>query len=153
MLKKLYALPLAHLPMGIYLYVDGASRGNPGIAGIGLVVRDCKGNTLTRYRECIGIATNNVAEYRALKKGLEIAARYGRDITVMSDSILMVRQMSKEYKVRRRHLRELVKQVGDLIARENLDVKYEHIPRWENADADRLANEAIDMYLAGDALR
>ncbi|MEM0367528.1 MAG: reverse transcriptase-like protein, partial [Candidatus Nitrosocaldus sp.] len=67
--------------MSIYLYVDGASKGNPGDAAIGLIVKDCNGNVLRKYKEYIGVATNNMAEYTALKKGLEIAAGYGKDIT------------------------------------------------------------------------
>ncbi|MEM4400618.1 MAG: ribonuclease HI family protein [Candidatus Nitrosocaldus sp.] len=129
--------------MSIYLYVDGASKGNPGDAAIGLIVKDCNGNVLRKYKEYIGVATNNMAEYTALKKGLEIAAGYGKDITVMMDSRLLVKQIRKEYKVRKAHLREMVKQIEDIIARNNLNVSYIHIPREENADADRLANDAI----------
>ncbi|MEM0030633.1 MAG: RNase H family protein, partial [Candidatus Nitrosocaldus sp.] len=84
--------------MSIYLYVDGASKGNPGDAAIGLIVKDCNGNVLRKYKEYIGVATNNMAEYTARKKGLEMAAVYGKDITVMMDSRLMGKQMRKEYK-------------------------------------------------------
>ncbi|GBC72940.1 14.7 kDa ribonuclease H-like protein [archaeon HR04] len=129
--------------MSIYLYVDGASKGNPGDAAIGLIIKDCNGKVLRKYKEYIGVATNNMAEYIALKKGLEIAAEYGKDITVMMDSRLLVKQMRKEYKVKKAHLREMMRKIEDIIARNNLNVSYIYIPREENADADRLANDAI----------
>ncbi len=134
--------------MSIYLYVDGASKGNPGDAGIGFIIKDCNGKVLSRYKEYIGIATNNVAEYTALKRGLEVAAGHGRDIIVMMDSRLLFKQMLKEYKVKKAHLREMVKQIDDIIARNKLNVSYIHIPREENVDADRLANDAIIEYRA-----
>lgn len=116
-------------------------------AGIGIVVKDCNGRVLRRHKKYIGIATNNMAEYTALKEGLEIASRYGKDIIVMMDSELVVKQMRNEYRVRKAHLRDMIRQIDEMIARKNLNVRYVHIPREENADADNLAKDAVIDHL------
>lgn len=99
----------------IYVHIDGASRSNPGRAGIGIVVEDDAGKVIERYREHIGIRTNNEAEYAALKKGLELALRHSREhVMILSDSELLVKQRQKEYRTRKRHLKRLANDVEAL---------------------------------------
>jgi ribonuclease HI len=124
--------------------IDGASRGNPGRAGIGIVVEDANGKTIERYSEYIGMKTNNEAEYAALRKALELASRHcKKHITILSDSELLVKQRQKQYKTRKRHLKSLAMEVAEL---EGVfeKVDYKHVPREQNREADRLANLAID---------
>jgi len=122
---------------------DGASRGNPGRAAIGVVV--LKGGVPIReIGETIGTTTNNVAEYRALLRGLDEAAALGaRTVRVQSDSELVVRQLLGQYKVRSRHLAPLHRQAVARMRRfEHVSVV--HIPRDRNRGADALANHALD---------
>ncbi|NLG87127.1 MAG: reverse transcriptase-like protein, partial [Firmicutes bacterium] len=87
--------------MKLILHIDGASRGNPGPAGIGVVIADVSGTVLAEVSEYIGEVTNNVAEYKALLKGLQEAARIGaKDVSIYSDSELLVKQMNGQYRVR-----------------------------------------------------
>lgn len=133
---------LEHLVVNI----DGASRGNPGRAGIGIVIRDANGNVLKKYKEYIGMKTNNEAEYAALKKALGLAQAYGKKhVTIYSDSELIVRQRRREYRTRKKHLKTAAKEVEAL---EQIfgEVSYESIPREENREADMLANQAIDEF-------
>ena len=128
----------------IYIHIDGASRGNPGEAGIGVVIKDGQDNIIKRYNEYIGIKTNNEAEYMALKKGLELALHYCRKhITILSDSELIIRQRKKQYKTKKKHLKSLAKEVETL---ENMFeiVEYQNVSREQNREADKLANKAID---------
>lgn len=124
--------------------IDGASRGNPGPAGIGVVfVRD---NTrITEYKEFIGKKTNNQAEYAALKKALQIASTFDNELTVLSDSQLIVNQRTKLYKVRSKQLKIIFREISNLERRFNM-VIYKHIPREKNEYADLLANQAIDEH-------
>ncbi len=126
------------------LRTDGASRGNPGPAAIGVVLEDPDGNVLEEIGACIGTATNNQAEYQALLTGLETALDRGVvRVQINSDSELMVRQLRQEYKVKNEQLKELYLQARALIQRfERVDVK--HVPRDENQRADALANRALD---------
>lgn len=129
---------------------DGAARGNPGPAGIGVVVQDPRGRTLAELAEGIGPATNNVAEYRAAIAGLSIAAERGaRAVILRSDSRLLVEQLSGRFRVKNPTLQRLHEEAGALMKRFG-DVTIEHVPRELNADADRLANEGIDEWLAGE---
>lgn len=131
----------------IYVHIDGASRGNPGEAGIGIVIEDCEGNIIKRYNEYIGTKTNNEAEYAALKKGLELAAHYCRKhVTILSDSELIVRQRRKQYKTRKKHLKGLAKEVGAFEAMFEI-VEYQSVPREQNREADKLANQAIERLI------
>ena len=125
------------------LRVDGASRGNPGQAGAGIVVEK-RGEILLRMGEYLGEATNNEAEYRALILGVQQGRRLGlSELRVYSDSELLVRQMKGEYRVRNPRLQELYFQVlKDLGSFRK--VFFSHVPREENREADRLANLAID---------
>lgn len=126
------------------LYCDGASRGNPGPASIGVVLLDPTGQVVREISGAIGEATNNVAEYRALESGLEAAIDAGIDhLEVRLDSELLVRQVTGEYRVRSAHLRPLHRSVSRLLSRVP-EVAVVHVPREENAMADALANEALD---------
>ncbi len=131
------------------LRVDGASRGNPGPAAIGVVVED--GGEREEIGEFIGFATNNVAEYRALIRGLEEArARGAARVRVFSDSQLLVRQMRGEYRVKDGRLAGLAREARRLMAA-FAAVELRHVPREENAAADRLANAALDRQARGAA--
>lgn len=126
------------------LFADGAARGNPGPAGSGALLLDEHGNPLAELTLSLGRATNNVAEYRALILGLEEARRRGVDrIDIRMDSLLVVRQMQGLWRIRHPGLRPLALRAGALLA-EFDDRTIEHVPREENARADRLANRAID---------
>ncbi len=126
------------------LSTDGGSRGNPGPAAYGYVLETEDGTVLDARGEPIGVATNNVAEYRALVEGLRAAARAGVDeLEVVSDSELLVKQMRGEYKVKNAALRELSLEAAR-IAREIGTVQYRAVRREFNELADRLVNEALD---------
>jgi ribonuclease HI len=126
------------------LFTDGGARGNPGPAAFAYVIEDADGAVLARRGERIGIATNNVAEYSALIAGLRAAAELGVDeLEVVSDSELMVRQMTGVYKVKNEALRELWLEAGRL-ARGIARVRYTAVRREHNELADRLVNEALD---------
>ena len=126
------------------LSTDGGARGNPGPAAYGYVLEAEDGTVLAAHGERIGVATNNVAEYRALIAGLEKAAELGVDeLEVVSDSELMVKQMTGEYRVKNEALRELSLQASRL-ARKIGDVSYRAVRREHNELADRLVNDALD---------
>ena len=126
------------------LSTDGGSRGNPGPAAYAYVLEAEDGTVLDARGEAIGVATNNVAEYRALVEGLRAAARAGVDeLEVVSDSELLVKQMRGEYKVKNAALRELSLEAAR-IAREIGTVRYRAVRREFNELADRLVNEALD---------
>jgi ribonuclease HI len=127
------------------LFTDGGSRGNPGPAAYGFVLEAEDGTVLAAHGEAIGVATNNVAEYRALLAGLERAAEAGIDkLAVVSDSELLVKQMRGEYKVKNAALRELWEE-AQRTARRLGTVTFEAVRREENELADRLVNEALDQ--------
>jgi ribonuclease HI len=136
----------------VVLHTDGGSRGNPGPAAIGIVVeqeRDGQRELLEEVAETIGVATNNVAEYRALIRGLEAARRMGAtEVTCLLDSQLVVEQLSGRYRVKHPNVVSLHQQVLEL-ARQFKRVTYAHIPRAENAVADRLVNAALDGTAPG----
>jgi probable phosphoglycerate mutase len=126
------------------LFTDGGARGNPGPAAFGYVIEDADGATLAAHGEAIGVATNNVAEYSALIAGLEKAAELGvTELEVVSDSELMVRQMTGQYKVKNEALQELWADARR-VARRIGGVSYRSVRREHNALADRLVNEALD---------
>jgi probable phosphoglycerate mutase len=131
------------------LSTDGGARGNPGPAAFGYVLETDDGTVLAAHGEKIGVATNNVAEYRALVAGLEKALELGVDeVDVVSDSQLLVRQMTGEYKVKNEALRNLSLQAAAL-ARKLRRVTYRSVLREHNELADRLVNEALDSAGAG----
>ncbi|MDE2797869.1 MAG: ribonuclease HI family protein [Gemmatimonadota bacterium] len=124
------------------LFIDGASRGNPGHAGIGIRI-EAGGELLTEHCEYIGCTTNNVAEYRALIKGLEIAAQFKANrVIVFSDSELVVRQMNGTYKVKSGGLLPLY-QTARMQSRIFDGFQIKHVRREQNREADRLANQGI----------
>ncbi len=124
--------------------VDGGARGNPGPAAIAAVASDGKGEILAERSERIGEATNNVAEYRALLLGIELARGLGADeVELVGDSELIVRQVKGEYKVKQEHLRPLHRQVREALEGfQRWSIR--HVKRDENARADELLNEALD---------
>jgi probable phosphoglycerate mutase len=125
-------------------YIDGGARGNPGPAGFGVRIEEADGTLVEEFAESIGVATNNVAEYRALLAALEWARRHGRDqLHVRSDSLLLVQQMLGNYKVKSAGLQPLHAKAR-VLAREIGKVTFEHVGRAKNAHADRLANAAMD---------
>ncbi|MFR9729518.1 bifunctional RNase H/acid phosphatase [Saccharopolyspora sp. MS10] len=130
--------------MRVLVEADGGSRGNPGPAGCGAVVRDAAGAVLAERSRWLGTATNNVAEYEGLLAGLRAAAELGADeVEVRMDSKLVVEQLSGRWKIKHEALRALAERARELIA--DFDaVTFEWIPRASNAHADRLANEAMD---------
>jgi ribonuclease HI len=126
------------------LFTDGGSRGNPGPAAFAYVLEAEDGTVLDARGGAIGIATNNVAEYAALVAGLERAVEAGVDeLEVISDSELLVKQMTGEYRVKNEALRELSLEAARL-AREIGNVSYRAVRREHNELADRLVNEALD---------
>jgi ribonuclease H / adenosylcobalamin/alpha-ribazole phosphatase len=131
------------------LFTDGGSRGNPGPAAAAYVLEGDDGTVLAAHGEAIGVATNNVAEYRALVAGLERARDLGVDeLEVVSDSELVVKQMRGEYKVKKPELRELSLRASEL-ARRIGDVRYRAVRREHNELADRLVNDALDAAASG----
>jgi len=131
------------------LYTDGASRGNPGLAGAGFLLLDERKGLLDEGKSFLGERTNNEAEYEALIAGLKLAQRSGcQEVEVRADSQLMVRQLTGQYRVKNKRLIPLVLEVKKLAAAFK-KVTYHHVPRAENARADKLANEAIDAALKG----
>jgi ribonuclease HI len=128
--------------------VDGGARGNPGPAAIGVVVRE-SGEVIAEVGEKIGETTNNVAEYKALLKGIELAAAHGAsELELLGDSELVVRQVEGRYKVKNAGMKELHEEVKRAL-REFDSWSIRHVRRAENADADRLVNEALDGVLDG----
>ena len=133
------------------LFVDGASRGNPGQSSVGAIAfpLDTVGNRepIFQFGKYIGIKTNNESEYISLIMGLELCIQHGiSKCLLFMDSQLVVYQMQKKYKVKRAHLRELHTQVKVLEQKMN-QVSYAHIGRDQNYKADELANQALDEYL------
>lgn len=126
------------------LYTDGASRGNPGQAGAGVVLLDDRGEEILAKSAYLGVCTNNFAEYRALIFGLESAGEMGcRNVSIFLDSELIVRQVQGSYKVKNADLKPLYNEVQNLLQRFER-VTITHIPRAKNARADELANRGID---------
>ncbi|WP_158885503.1 bifunctional RNase H/acid phosphatase [Amycolatopsis anabasis] len=136
--------------MNVVVEADGGSRGNPGPAGYGAVVKDAAtGEVLAERQDALGVATNNVAEYSGLIAGLRAAAELGAStVDVRMDSKLVVEQMSGRWKIKHAALQPLAQEARELAAGFGR-VRYEWIPRAENAHADRLANQAMDAAAKG----
>lgn len=145
---------LTHYPhsMNILIYTDGGAKGNPGPAAIGIVAyADAlqKASELFRYREDIGKATNNEAEYRAIIKALELLPEKIKQekmpqperVEFYSDSMLVVKQLNGEYKIKKAHIRELIFAVRAAEAEIGVPITYHYIPREENTLADALVND------------
>ena len=133
--------------MKAVLYADGGARGNPGPAGIGVVLKNENGEVLGEIAESIGEATNNVAEYRALIAGLELALAKGvTDLDVFMDSKLIVSQLKGEWKIKNDRLRTLAVRGRSLLNRfPHSTIQY--VQREHNSDADKLANQGMDAAM------
>ena len=128
----------------IVAYIDGGARGNPGPAGFGVRIEQPDGTLIEEFGASIGVATNNVAEYRGLLAALEWARAHSRrTVIVRSDSLLLVQQMRGTYRVKHPGLLPLSAKAR-LLAHEIGRVVFEHVRRESNAHADRLANAAMD---------
>jgi ribonuclease HI len=135
---------LAEAPEKLVVNVDGGARGNPGPAAIAAVAQAPAGEVLAERGERIGRATNNVAEYKALLLGIELAVGLGaRELELVGDSELIVKQVKGEYKVKDATMRELHAEVKRAL-RDFESWSIRHVRREHNAEADRLVNEALD---------
>ena len=131
--------------MTILAYTDGASRGNPGESGIGVILKDESGNLLAEHYGYIGRATNNIAEYTALASCLNLVQKMEcGSLIVYSDSELMVRQLNGEYKVKDEGIRKHYRRIQKMLADMPFQFEIRHIPREKNREADQLANRGID---------
>jgi ribonuclease HI len=141
--------PLEESEVAASLYCDGASRGNPGPSGAGVILLDHNGAPILQLSRFLDSATNNEAEYHALIRGLRAAEEFGlRRLRIFSDSELVVKQLRGEYKVRNPRLRSLYdKAMSTLKQFDDYDIF--HVGRDLNKQADRLANDAIDRGLEG----
>jgi len=139
--RKLKALEICQI------YIDGASRGNPGPASIGVHMVDPEGQAVAQISETIGIQTNNVAEYFAFLYALQEAlARQVRTLEILTDSQLLARQFSGEYKVKDANIR-LLHRLAKRLASYFDSCEVRHIARENNIAADKLANEALDRAM------
>jgi len=127
----------------IKIYIDGASRGNPGESGAGIVIKDRQGKIFKRLRQYLGRATNNQAEYRALLLALKASRELGQSIKIFSDSELLVKQLKGSYRVKSKGLKPYFDEVRNLLKGFS-SWEIAHIPREQNREADALANEAIN---------
>ncbi len=135
----------------LILYTDGGARGNPGSAGVGIVIADESGKVLKEDYQAIGTATNNEAEYRAVILGLEtLKKKFGKEkltsaeIEVRLDSELVTEQLSGHYQINEKTLQLLFMTIWNLRVTIFHKIRFTHIPRAQNAHADRLANKAMD---------
>ena len=132
----------------ITAFFDGGARSNPGPAGYGVYIVDDQGTVQAELHGSLGIATNNVAEYRGLIAALQWAVDQGvSHFTVRGDSQLIIEQMRGNYKVKHEGLKPLYLQARMLVMQIG-DVRFEHVPREQNKDADRLSNLGMDANSA-----
>jgi len=136
----------------LFINTDGGARGNPGPAGIGVVVSDETGNVIQTHKEYIGECTNNVAEYKALILALTAVSQLVSqsasqpELQIRMDSELIVRQMQGRYKIKEPTLKVLAGEV--LVLLKNFkSASFHHVPREQNKLADKLVNEAIDAHV------
>jgi len=130
----------------LHLYTDGGSRGNPGPAAIGMVIKTPDGKTTIEEKgECIGNATNNEAEYQALIEGLAMAEDYKPEkLVCFLDSSLVVNQLNGKFRIKQAHLRQLVFEVRRKMANlAGTSISFHHVPREKNDHADSLLNQAF----------
>jgi len=129
----------------LYIYADGGARGNPGPAGIGVVIYDSKKKKLKEFYKYIGEATNNNAEYNALIQGLEEARSMGaEEVVVNLDSELVVNQLNGEYRVKSPDMKSLFEKAVEALKKFKA-FEIRHIDRAENKEADKLANKAMNL--------
>jgi ribonuclease HI len=127
--------------MILYVYTDGASRGNPGHAGIAYIIYNEDKEVLEKFSKYIGEATNNIAEYKALLMAIEKVIYYKPEFVYFYlDSELVVKQLKGEYKIKNKNLMEIYKKIKNYI--NNINCSFEHIPRNSNKIADKLAKDA-----------
>ncbi len=135
----------------IICYTDGGSRGNPGPSGIGIVIQDDKGKVLREHAEFIGNATNNFAEYQAVATALNlIKKKFGKktknlEIEIRMDSELVKKQLSCEYQIKEPGLVPLFIEIHNTRVSNFPHIKFVHVRREKNKEADRLANVAMDQ--------
>jgi ribonuclease HI len=135
-------------PGRLIVSCDGAARGNPGPAGIGVQITDGGGGVLAEIAEGLGETTNNVAEYTAAIEGLRRAHELGASsVLLRSDSQLLINQLTGRYRVKSSHLQPLHRRLRQLASTFD-DVEFQHVRRERNTEADRLANEGVDAWLA-----
>ena len=133
--------------MKVVAFCDGGARGNPGPAGIGVTIRGSSKKVVAEISEAIGHATNNVAEYTAVKRALERSRELGAtEVEIVTDSKLLVEQLNGRYRVKNPTLQRLHAEVRG-VARPFDSVSYRHVPRERNKRADALVNMAIDAWL------
>lgn len=131
--------------MKLIMYTDGGARGNPGPAGIGVFITDETGKMLEEHAVFLGHATNNQAEYKAVLLALERALALGAEgVEIRADSELLIKQANGEYKVKHPNIAPLYLQMKNFETALGNRVRYRHVRREKNKDADRLANEAMD---------
>ena len=126
------------------VFIDGASRGNPGYSGIGILIYS-NDILLLKHGEYIGFKNNLESEYIALKRGLQLASEYDNEIIIFSDSLTTIQKIRKKTKTRKRELKVISRQIKNLETKFN-NLTYTYIPRRKNFKVDRVANEAIDNY-------
>ncbi len=125
--------------------IDGASRGNPGLSAIGIIIK--KNNTILKeHSEFLGIRTNNQAEYEALKKALEICTGLDNEMMLLSDSELLINQRNQKYRIRNQQLKTISREIS-ILEKNFQTIQYRHIPREKNNKADKLANRALDDHI------
>ncbi len=125
--------------------IDGASRGNPGLSAIGIIVK-LNDKTLLEHCEYLGIRTNNQAEYESLRRALEMCSKLDKEITIFSDSELLINQRNSKYKLRNQELKAISRDIS--ILEKNFEkILYKHIPREKNSKADKLANRALNEHI------
>jgi ribonuclease HI len=139
----------------IYINTDGGSRGNPGLAAIGICFFDDKNNIIYRYKEFIGQATNNEAEYTAIIRAIELLRKSkwiktnGEKSVIVCrlDSELVAKQLNGSYKIKNHRLQKMFGYLQSLLRELTQKIEFHHIARGENKIADKLVNEALDEYL------
>lgn len=136
--------------MNLKIFTDGGSKGNPGPAAIGVVIYDAsvEGKELLKYREDIGVKTNNEAEYTAVIRALELvlekfSPRNPQRIDFYADSQLLVRQLNGEYKIKTAHIRDLIFKIRVLESQLRIPIYFHHVMREKNMLADALVNDAV----------
>ena len=137
-----------NFPRDVVINTDGGSRGNPGPAAIGAVIASPDGEVLAEVSEALGVATNNVAEYTAALRALERAAELGaRNVDLRSDSMLLIEQLNGRWKIKNPTLQVLNQKVREAAKRFE-SVRFAHVRRERNVEADALVNQALDEWVA-----
>ncbi len=137
---------MALVKLLLNIHIDGASRGNPGLSAIGIIIKKDE-KIIREYGEFIGVRTNNQAEYEALRRALEICIDLDTDVNILSDSELLINQRNLKYRIRNQELKILSREIANLEKNYN-KIIYKHIPRSKNSRADYIANKALDKHLS-----